>query len=114
MPKRGLGICAAESVEAKWAKKESSLVPLLRTVAEATVAVTGTKWDFSPSITVDALLPRKLLSDRWFRINRPGCRQAGNFILTCLLSRPHLCVGAPCDQQLRMGSSFDNAPVLKD
>ena len=56
-----LGVCAAEGVEAKRVGKEPNLRPLLRTVAEATAGKTGAKWDFSPRVAADALLPGRLL-----------------------------------------------------
>jgi hypothetical protein len=56
-----LGTCAAEGIEAKRVGKEPSLAPLLRTVAVATAGKTGTKWDFSPRVAADVVLPRRPL-----------------------------------------------------
>jgi hypothetical protein len=41
--------------------KEPNLAPLLRTVAVATAGKTGTKWDFSPRVAADVVLPRRPL-----------------------------------------------------
>ncbi|HEX7645237.1 MAG TPA: hypothetical protein VF472_23805, partial [Burkholderiaceae bacterium] len=48
----------------KWVGKEPNLASLLRTVAVATAGKTGAKWDFSPSIAADSLLPRRLLAQQ--------------------------------------------------
>ena len=56
-----LGVWAAEEIEAKRVGKEASLRPLLRTVAVATAGKMGAKWDFSPAVAADALLPPRLL-----------------------------------------------------
>jgi hypothetical protein len=67
----------AERVEAKWVGKDSSLIPLLRTVAVATAGKTGAKWDFSPSIAAGSLLPRRLLdvfATVFFLTAPPGAR----------------------------------------
>ena len=56
-----LGAWAVEGIVAKRVEKESSLRPLLRTVAVATAGKMGAKWDFSPSVAADALLPPRLL-----------------------------------------------------
>jgi hypothetical protein len=56
-----LGACAAEGIEAKRVGKEPNLAPLLRTVAVATAGKTGTKWDFSPRVAADVVLPRRPL-----------------------------------------------------
>jgi len=57
-----LGVWAAEEIEAKRVGKEASLRPLLRTVAVATAGKMGAKWDFSPAVAADALLPPRLLA----------------------------------------------------
>ena len=56
-----LGVWAAEEIEAKRVGKEASLRPLSRTVAVATAGKMGAKWDFSPAVAADALLPPRLL-----------------------------------------------------
>ena len=56
------GVCAAEGIEAKRVGKEPNWAPLLRTVAVATAGKTGTKWDFSPRVAADVVLPRRLLT----------------------------------------------------
>jgi hypothetical protein len=60
-PVSALGACAAEGVKAKRVGKGPGLSPLLRPVAVATAGKTGAKWDFSPGVAADALLPRRLL-----------------------------------------------------
>ncbi len=63
-----LGACAAEGVETKRVGKEPNSSPLLRDVAVATSREMGAKWDFSPSVWADELLPRTLLGlagTRW-------------------------------------------------
>ena len=56
-----LGAWAVEGIVAKRVGKEPSLRPLLRTVAVATAGKMGAKWDFSPPVAADALLPPRLL-----------------------------------------------------
>ena len=58
---RKLGAWAVEGIVAKRVGKEPSLRPLLRTVAVATAGKMGGKWDFSPPVAADALLPPRLL-----------------------------------------------------
>jgi hypothetical protein len=89
-----LGACEAEGIEAKRVGKEPNLAPLLKTVAAATAEKTGTKWDFSPRVAADIVLPRRPLG---------ACAADGTFAATRkkLVSR----VTASCAQGPTLDSS---------
>ena len=60
------GAWAAEDTEAELVEKEPNWAPLLRIVAVATAGKTGAKWDFSPRVAADVVLPcRSLGPQRW-------------------------------------------------
>jgi len=74
--RKPLGVCAAEDFEAKWVGKKPNSALLLRTLAVATAGKTALKWDFSPLVAVDALLPRRLL-DRAQCMHRQKLHERG-------------------------------------
>ena len=63
-----LGVWAAEEVEAKRVGREPNLRPDLRAVLVGTPRKAGTKWDSSPPVAADLVLPPRLLgptAHRW-------------------------------------------------
>ena len=69
----GLGVCAAERIEAKRVGREPNLPRIRGPVPRGTQREAGAKWDPPPPVAADSLLPRRLLAPGHFAV--PGERR---------------------------------------
>ena len=88
---QGLGAWAAEEVEAKRVGREPNLRPDLRGVLVGTPRKAGTKWDSSPPVAADLVLPPRLLGlDLLVADDHPVNRKYLDILLTRMGHRVRL------------------------